>query len=206
MSAGARGPGATAAAVVVASLALGGAAGWLWSLLAPRALWRVQEGGAALDGLTNQAFVGADGTLAVLGTAAGALVAVAGWLLARSRGLVLLGAAAAGGVLGSLLAWRVGVLLAPDDVAERARGLAVGTTLDGGLRLRAPGVLLLWPIASAVVLTALQALAVGAERRAARRAGAAGGVAPAARAEEEEAGASPAGVSPDGRPAPPPHG
>ncbi len=181
-------PRATALAVAALCAGTGVVAGVLWSVLAPRATWRAQDAGAALDGLTNQAFIGADGTLGALCLGAGALTALAGSALGGRRPVPLLAGLVAGGLLGAVLAWRTGVLLAPDAVQALARERPVGTAFEGGLRLRAPGVLLLWPIAAAVVVLAV---AAGRARRSADP-GAGTGAGP--------------GLSPDDRPGPPPPG
>ena len=65
--------------------------------------------------------------------------------------LTLVGA----GLMGSLVAWRVGVVLGPGPVDPRA---ATGTHVAIPLALTAPGVLLIWPIASVVTVAIVAAL------------------------------------------------
>lgn len=152
-------------AVAGGSALLGLPVGVGWTLLAPRPVYQVTPAGPALDDLTSGAFVAADGWFAVLGLAAGALsAAVAAWRHRHRPGIALAGLLL-GAVLGSVLAWRTGTTLAPPDVQERAAGVAVGERLAGGVQLRAPGVLLSWPLAAVAVVFSVVAALRGEEGR-----------------------------------------
>ena len=64
---------------------------------------------------------------------------------------------AVGGLLASVVAWRVGVWLGPDEAGAVAA--AVGSQAELPLRLRASGLLLVWSIASVFVVLWTTALA-----------------------------------------------
>ncbi|MGW3438259.1 ABC transporter permease [Streptomyces bacillaris] len=136
------------AAVVVALVALAGIAlGLLWLWLAPR-VPLVSDGSAVfLENSEGEEAIGADGTFVLLAAGFGALSAAAVfWRLRRGGVLVVVGLAL-GGVLGSLLAWRVGVWLGPSsDVVARAREAGEGVVFDAPLELHAVVVaVLVWP-------------------------------------------------------------
>ena len=59
-----------------------------------------------------------------------------------------------GGLLGSLVAWRLGVLLGPPAISDSAAGLANQARFDGPLEISAMGVLLAWSTAAVVTFFA----------------------------------------------------
>jgi hypothetical protein len=64
-----------------------------------------------------------------------------------------------GGVLGSLLAWRVGVWLGPSqNVIAHAKSVGKGVTFSAPLKLGAKGALLAWSVAALLVHLGLTAL------------------------------------------------
>lgn len=142
-------------AVTVTGLLLGLA--WLW--LAPR-VPLVSDGKAVyLENTEGEHAVGADGTFVLLGLALGAVWALLVFLLFRRGGVPLVAALAVGGLLGSVIAWRLGVALGPTtDVVAHAREVGKGVTFDGPLQLRAKGALLAWPTAAMLVHLALTGL------------------------------------------------
>jgi hypothetical protein len=115
-------------ALVLALLAAGVALGGLWAELAPAVARRADPG---------EARIAVDGTLALLLLAAGLVTAVLLALRPGPQPAVRLAVVLGGSLAGGGLAWLVGHLT----------GLSVG----------APGVLLLWTLAVAV-LTALRAV------------------------------------------------
>jgi imidazolonepropionase-like amidohydrolase len=140
--------------VALASLPIGALMGLGWERLAPKAHWVVQGGGAFLDEVEQADFIAADGWFAVLGVVVGALAGIAGYLAFRKRTAALPIAMAAGGLLGSLLAWWVGRELGPASINSH-RGAPNGSTFDGPLDLSATGVLLAWPIAAVLAVLVL---------------------------------------------------
>jgi hypothetical protein len=140
--------------VVLASLPLGALMGLVWERVAPKAHWMVQGGGAVLGELEQSDFVAADGWFAVLGAAAGLLCGTIAFVLFRTRPRMLPIGLAAGGILGSLIAWQVGQALGPGPI-DSHRAAPDGATFDGPLDLRAHGVLLSWPLAALLAVLVL---------------------------------------------------
>lgn len=152
------------AAVAAVAVALSGVLlGVLWWKLAPSVplvgevvgdRWLVY-----LKESEGEQSVGVDGTFTLLALAFGALSAVAVFLLRRRGGVPLVVAVGAGGLLGSLLAWRVGIWLGPaQDVVAHAKEVGKGVTFSAPLKLGAKGALLAWPIAALVVHLGLTGL------------------------------------------------
>ncbi|WP_030542957.1 hypothetical protein [Streptomyces albus] len=147
---------ALVALVVAVTGALLGLA-WVW--LAPR-VPLVSDGKAVyLENTEGEQAVGADGTFVLLGLAFGAVWALLVFLLFRRGGVPLVVSLALGGLLGSVIAWRLGIALGPTtDVVAHAREVGKGVTFDGPLQLRAKGALLAWPTAAMLVHLALTGL------------------------------------------------
>jgi hypothetical protein len=152
------------AGVVAVTVALGGVLlGVLWWWLAPHVplVGDVVEGKwiVFLKDTEGEQAVGVDGTFALLGLAFGVVSALVVFLLRRRGGVPLVVGLAVGGLLGSLLAWRVGVWLGPaEDVVARARDVGRGVTFSAPLKLGAKGALLAWPLAALVLHLGLTAL------------------------------------------------
>ncbi|MDN3259140.1 AAA family ATPase [Streptomyces sp. CSDS2] len=152
------------AAVITVVLALGGVLlGLLWWWLAPR----VPLVGDVLDkswvvylkDSEGEQAVGVDGTFTLLGLGFGLVSALVVFLLRRRGGVPLVVALGLGGLLGSLLAWRLGIWLGPDpDVLAHARAAGKGVTFSAPLKLSAKGALLAWPLAGLLAHLGLTAL------------------------------------------------
>ncbi|MDC0770088.1 AAA family ATPase [Streptomyces sp. HD] len=152
------------AAVVALVVALSGALlGVLWWWLAPS----VPLVGDVLNGnwvvyfkdTEGEQAVGVDGTFTLLALAFGLVSAVAVFLFRRRGGVPLVVGLAVGALLGSLLAWRVGVWLGPSgDVIAHAKDVGKGVAFSAPLKLGAKGVWLVWPLAALVVHLGLTAL------------------------------------------------
>jgi hypothetical protein len=149
------------AAVVTAVMALLGGAllGVLWWWLAPH-VPLVSDGSAVyFKDTEGEQAAGVDGTFTLLALGAGALSALVVFLLRRSGGVPLVVALTVGGLLGAVLAWRLGVWLGPEtDVAARAKEVGQGVTFSAPLKLGAKGALLAWPLAGLLVHLGLTAL------------------------------------------------
>jgi len=130
--------------------------GVAWRFVVPLAVLEkeatgvVQVGGAETE-------VAADGWFAVCAALAGVVAALAAVLLLRSGRLGALVGLAAGALVGALVAWRVGLLLSPPEIAASAKEVRVGDTFEGPLRLSALGVLLAWPTAAVITFFAVVA-------------------------------------------------
>ncbi|MER6674270.1 AAA family ATPase [Streptomyces sp. NPDC000983] len=152
------------AAVVTVAVAVAGALlGVLWSWLAPRVplVGDMVDGGwvVYIKDTEGEQAIGVEGTFTLLAIAFGAVSALVVFLARRRGGVPLVVALAVGGLLGSLLAWRVGVWLGPaDDVIARAREVGKGVTFSAPLELDAKGAWLVWSISALVVHLGLTGL------------------------------------------------
>ncbi|GAA0910955.1 hypothetical protein GCM10009549_21450 [Streptomyces thermoalcalitolerans] len=152
------------AVVVLVAVTLGGVLlGLLWLWLAPRVpLVGIASGNSWAvypKETEGEQAIGIDGTFTLLGLAFGAVSAVTVFLVRRRGGVPLVVALCLGGLLGSLLAWRLGVALGPEqDVIAHAREVGEGVTFPAPLTLGAPGALLAWSLAALVVHLGLTAL------------------------------------------------
>ncbi|WP_371659270.1 hypothetical protein [Streptomyces sp. NBC_00280] len=152
------------AAVVTVVVALGGVLlGLLWWWLAPDVplvgdivanRWEVY----IKDSEGEQA-IGVDGTFTLLALALGAVSALGAFLVRRRGGVPLVVALTVGGLLGSVLAWRLGVWLGPaQDVIAHAKDVGRGVTFLAPMKLGAKGALLVWSVAALVVHLGLTGL------------------------------------------------
>ena len=138
---------ATALAALLGLALAGALLGLLWEQLAPRLAFRVDQPGRALPVVPEaEEYVAADGRFVLLTLAAGIVAGLACWLVRRSRGPLVLLALAAGGLLGAVLTWRVGVALgtgySPADLQQ------VGNVVYQPLTLRARAGLVVEPLAA----------------------------------------------------------
>ncbi|MGW2181977.1 ABC transporter permease [Streptomyces sp. NPDC001732] len=154
------GPDLRRAAAVTALVTVSGVLlGLLWLWLAPRVPLISDDTAVFLSNSEGEEAIGADGTFVLLALAFGAASGALVFFFRRSGGIALVIGLALGGLLGSLLAWRLGVWLGPDqDVVAHARAVGKGVVFDAPLQLRAKGVLLAWPLGAMAVHLGLTAL------------------------------------------------
>ena len=152
------------AAVTAVAVTLGGVLlGVLWWWLAPHVplVGDVVQGSWVVylaDSEGEQA-IGVDGTFTLLALAFGVVSALAVFLLRRRGGVPLVVGLGLGGLLGSLIAWKVGVWLGPgSDVIAHAKAAGKGVDFSAPLKLGAKGALLAWSFAALVVHVGLTAL------------------------------------------------
>ncbi|MGA4842551.1 DUF2567 domain-containing protein [Streptomyces sp. G45] len=148
------------AAVIGVAVAVSGVLlGLLWLWLAPRVPLIASEEAVYLKDNEGEQAIGVDGTFTLLGLGFGLLSAVVVFLVRRRGGIPLVVGLAAGGLLGAVLAWKVGVWLGPEtDVVAHAKSVGRGVVFDAPMELKAKGVLLAWPVAAMVVHLVLTAL------------------------------------------------
>lgn len=148
------------AAVVTVAVALAGVLlGVLWWWLAPHVPLIADDTAVYLKDTEGEQAIGVDGTFTLLALAFGAVSAVVVFLARRRGGVPLVVALAVGGVLGSLLAWRIGIWLGPtQNVVAHAKAVGKGVTFSAPLKLGAKGALLAWSVAGLVVHLGLTAL------------------------------------------------
>lgn len=151
-----------ASAVIVmgglVGLLAGAALGVVWWRLAPRVTMVVRPGegtSASLvhDGFQPQGYISADVAFAALAVAAGVFVTIGLIRMRREHLTSALFASLLAGLLGSLVMWFVGTHLGDVDIDGLAATTDVESTVDAPLRITMPAVLLLWPIAAALVAT-----------------------------------------------------
>lgn len=142
--------------VVVAVGVCGALMGLLWLWLAPR-VPLISDGSAVyLKDSEGEQAIGADGWFTLLGLGMGLLTAIGVHLWRRSAGIAVVVGLALGGLVASVLAWRMGVWLGPpQNVVAHARQVGVNKIFHSPLQLRAKGALLAWPAASMAALLAL---------------------------------------------------
>ena len=142
--------------VVLGSVLLGAPAGLLWSALAPRLTVTFgQAGPSAPDLESTKAFIGADGSYVLVMMGVGVLCGLLGWYLARRSGPWTVAALAVGGVLGALVAARVGVLPGSHEALQALRhggagdppvDLYLGRLQGDTPHLRATWAAVAWPV------------------------------------------------------------
>ncbi|MDI3402987.1 hypothetical protein [Streptomyces cavernicola] len=148
------------AALVAVVLTVSGALfGLLWGKLAPRVPLVADDKAVFLKEIEGEQAIGADGTFILLALGFGLVSGAAVFLWRRRGGIPLVVGLALGGLLASVVAWRLGLLLGPgDDVVARAKEAGPGVAFDAPLKLNAIGALLAWPIAGLAVHLGLTAL------------------------------------------------
>ncbi|WP_424856190.1 AAA family ATPase [Streptomyces sp. SAI-170] len=152
-----------AAVITVAVAVCGVLLGVLWNWLAPRIplVADVVDGSwvVYVKDTEGEQAIGVDGTFTLLALAFGAVTALAVFLWRRRGGAPLVVALALGGLLGSLLAWRLGMWLGPaDDVLAHAKEVGKGVTFSAPLKLGAKGALLAWSVGALLIHLGLTAL------------------------------------------------
>ncbi len=130
--------------------------GLLWWWLAPRVplIGDIVENRWAvyLKDTEGEQAIGVDGTFTLLALAFGVVSALGVFLVRRRGGVPLVVALTVGGLLGSVLAWRLGVWLGPaQDVVAHAKEVGKGVTFTAPLKLEAKGALLVWSVGALVV-------------------------------------------------------
>lgn len=123
--------GVAALGVAVLAAAAGVPFGLLWAVLAPAQPLIKVDGGLSPAVPEPEQFAAGDGWFTLLGLAAGALVALATWWLARRyRGPLIMFALAVGGTAGGVLAWWIGHRIGLADFREALAAAQPGTRLD----------------------------------------------------------------------------
>ena len=140
--------------ILAGCVVLGIVVGVVWGAVAPRTQLTVREGQLFYATASEDA-VGGVLTLGCL--LFGCAVLTAGYVLLRKlriSGVLFVGIAAAG-FIGSILAWKIGLIMAngaDGGVEPSAQGRAEGITFSAPLEMDAPGVLGIWSLVAVAVL------------------------------------------------------
>ena len=145
------------------SAIVGVVVGIVWEVLAPRPQLHVVNGELRADPY-SLIYIDSDMILSCLCIGAGLLLVVIG-LRWRRHSLGLLAGCLVGGLVGSTIAWRVGVQLSGGPESLTTFGHAEGSVFDGPIALHAYGTILLWPTVSCMVITIWFAYAASRARR-----------------------------------------
>ncbi|MEV2196069.1 AAA family ATPase [Streptomyces phaeochromogenes] len=148
-----------AAVITVATAISGVLLGLLWFWLAPH-VPVVSDGVDVFPkDVEGEQVIAVDGTFSLLAVGFGLVTAVVVFLLRRRGGIPLIVALTVGGILASLLAWRVGIWLGPtQDVLAHGKEVGRGVTFDAPYGLSAKGALLAWSVSALLVHLGLTAL------------------------------------------------
>jgi hypothetical protein len=139
----------------VVCLVTGLLAGVSWWLLAPRFTVEVGAGELQPAGPFGESRFGADALFAIICALVGVLIALVLFTRHRHHPVLTACALVAAGVAGSIVAWRLGLLLGAGQGAEALDDMADGTRLELPLGLGATGVLFGWPVASVITVIAI---------------------------------------------------
>lgn len=142
---------------VIVGVISGAALGVVWWRLAPRVPVVVRPDQVFPEQFQPSGYIAADVAYAGLSVVAGVLVVVGLLAIRRYHLLPALAGSIIAGIVGSLLMWFVGVELGRANLEEIAASTNIETVVDAPLTLRLTGLVLLWPITSAVVITIVAA-------------------------------------------------
>ena len=147
--------GLVTAAVVVL---LGAPIGLLWGAVSPRvAVVKASAQAVNLQMPETKAFVAGDGWFLIITLLAGIACGVVGAWLGRKRSPGVAIGLVVGGVLASLIAWKVGHRFGYDSYVQLRDSAKVGSTGSAYLQVRAKGVLLGWAAAASLTLLTITA-------------------------------------------------
>jgi hypothetical protein len=154
-------------AIVAGTAVLGLAAGYVWWLVAPRALLViVSHGAAGLVQSETSAFIAADGAFCLIALAGGVVSGALGYLLGVRRygPLPMIGVLAGALAAGFLARW-VGEQPGSGMFHHLLATLPVGARLHDSLTLGASGAIAFWPLAAGLVAGGLEAFGIRDQRR-----------------------------------------
>jgi hypothetical protein len=133
---------------IVVCVVAGLLVGLLWFLLAPEFAVEMVGGELRPSGPMGESRFAADAWFAIISGIAGVLITLVLFTRHRHRPVETMCALVIAGLAGSVVAWRLGVLLGPAPITGALDDLAEGTRLELPLGLGATGTLLAWPIGS----------------------------------------------------------
>ncbi len=163
-----------ASAVLVAGLITGLVAGLalgvVWWKLAPRVPLVVQPGATFPQGYQPEGYLAADAAFGILAIIAGIAITIGLANMRREHLFSVLVAGLLSGVVGTAAMWWVGTRLGSVDIQGLSATTEVDVVVDAPLRVAMSGMFVMWPLASAFVVTVLALGDWISEVRTARRA------------------------------------
>ncbi len=111
---------------ILACLAAGLVVGVAWRLITPEIVVEVTANGTRLPPLQAGKLFSVEAWFAILGAGAGVVLAIVLFMRHRHQPAAALAGAVAGGSLGALVAWRLGVLLGPGPLGSQLAAAAEG--------------------------------------------------------------------------------
>jgi len=154
---------------VVVGLVSGLALGVVWWRLAPRVPLVVQPGASFPQGYQPEGYLAADAAFGALAVIAGVAITIGLANMRREHLFSVLIAALLAGVIGTAAMWWVGTRLGSVDIQGLSATTTTDVVVDAPLKVAMPGMYLMWPIASALVVTILALGDWISEVRSARR-------------------------------------
>lgn len=143
---------------VAGCIVLGALAGLLWAAVTPRASYTVQEDLSALISERGQSMVAAaDVTFTLISLGLGLIVGVLGWVSLHRRGWLVIVATVLASVAATIMAWRFGMTVGPQDFVERLAAAEAGDVVAKNLELRSLSALLVTPFAAVTPIMLLSA-------------------------------------------------
>ena len=149
--------------VAAYAILLGPVVGLVWAALAPKVSIASLRAGS---GVTFQAQIGADAWFLLVGGVAGALIVLVAVVFAGEPGPGVTGGAAIGGLVAAFVADRVGYLSQLSSTKHALLGAHPGGDVISEIdfRIRALGVLTVWPLASLLVVGVVIAIYASSRR------------------------------------------
>ncbi|WP_237771439.1 hypothetical protein [Kribbella sp. ALI-6-A] len=157
-------PWSRAIAVTVAVFLVAGAiAGWAWQQYAPLAQYTIDDNGGSLGEEQMTRVFGPDGTFVAIGFLTALLLGAALFWWLRDYGPWAVAVVAVGSVIGSAVAWGVGMLLGHDPLEPRLQAAKPGDLLAAPLELHTWTPLASWLVGAALAAAIIAALTWRAE-------------------------------------------
>jgi hypothetical protein len=150
----------TTAATILALAALGVAAGFAWSAVAPTSQYVLTDAGPQLADPETQSLIAADGWFALITGGLGLVCGAVAYVVARRHPIAALLGLTGGGLLAAYITLNVGTS-AKGTIQAAAPG---GMTTTDFLGVTAHGVLLAWPILATGVFWLIEFVVAYRER------------------------------------------
>lgn len=151
------------------SAIIGAGLGVLWWRLVPRVPLVIRPEGALPEGFQPEGFLAADVVFAALAILAGIAITIGLASMRREHLISVLIASILGSVIGVVAMYFVGTRLGSVDIEGLIATTVEAVTVDAPLEISMPAVLVMWPAASALVVTVLAAGDVMHARRQSKR-------------------------------------